>query len=241
MEQRIAAVVLFAGCSPAPAAATPPSAPPPVDPADGASISAADDRKAEPTLPVAPAVSATDPNGLTPPPVDDVGLAGLPVDVRVAEVSALLTTHRKDCKAFARRSPCELRLDLDGDGTEDAAFKIRDRSSGHAGIAVRWSHGGVSIIGAGVRTRQLATDVHMDGTDLSWREVEADFADNETESSWGIAVRVGGGFRRGGAGSARGEHVAPGITGDGLWLDGGDAAEILYWDGERWRRLVLGY
>lgn len=189
----------------------------------------------------APAEPTSEPAGITPPPVDDAELAALPVDLRVASKAALLETHRKDCKAFSRKTPCELVLDLDGDRKQDRAFKIRDRRTRHAGIAIAWADGSVSIIGAGARTRQLSTDVHMEGVDLEWREGTLEFADDgEVDLSWGIAPRSGEGLRKSVLRKAV-VHAAPGVTGDGIWLDGGDAAEILYWDGARWRWLILGF
>lgn len=196
----------------------------------------------EPT-PIEPTPTPADPTGLTPPPIADPELAALPVDVRIASMTAVLTTHRKDCKAFARRSACELVADLDGDGKKDRAIKIRDRATKRAGIAIAWADGSVSIIGAGARSRLLSTDVHMEGVDLGWEEASEDYADDVedgVDTTWGVARRKGDGLERA-VPRRPAVHRAPGVTGDGIWMDGGDAVQILYWDGARWRWLILGF
>ncbi|MBX7083420.1 MAG: hypothetical protein K1X88_29705 [Nannocystaceae bacterium] len=173
-------------------------------------------------------------------PDADPELAALPTDVRVESITVLQGTHRKDCTAFARGSRCELVGDLDADGRVDRVLKIRHRKTRETGIAIAWADGTVSIVGAGVRSRQLTTDVHLEGVDLAWEEGMVDFGQGgEIEWTWGLARRSGDGLQRGAR--AKVVHAAPGATGDGIWLDGGDAVEILYWDGARWRRLVLGF
>lgn len=177
-----------------------------------------------------------DPTGETPPPVTDPTLAALPLDVRVVSLTALFATHRRDCKAFAPRSRCEIVLDLDGDAAPERAFKIRARTSGHAGIAVLWADDSVSIIGADAPSRQLRTDVYMDGVELEWNEVEPDLA----LASWRTAAPEEDGYTVLSPG-AKTVLRAPGLVGAGLWLDGGDAVEILYWDRRHWRRLIVGF
>lgn len=183
---------------------------------------------------------APDASGLVPPDPDPA-IVGLPVDVRAADWAAVLAHHRRDCKAFPAKA-CELVADFDGDGRSDRAVKIRETArTRRSGIAIRWATGGVSIIGAGVAMRQLSTDVHMQGVDLSWSETEDDLAFLEL---WTVVEKSDAGFVGAGPKPRSGEprvSTAPGATGAGIQLSGGDAAEVLYWDGAQWRRLILGF
>jgi hypothetical protein len=200
-----------------------------------------------PTQPVASAPPPVAEASEIVAPATEPSLAALPVDVRLSSWTSTLASHRPDCKAFARASACELVVDLDGDGKPERAVKLRERSSGRAGIGIRWADGTVSIVGAGASSRQLATDVYEDGVDLSWREVEDDWS---FLARWSVARHTPAGFAiprgrapsRPGSGAAPPRSLrAPAALGGGLWLDGGDAAEVLYWDGARWRRLVAGF
>ncbi|MFO0636656.1 MAG: hypothetical protein U0168_27810 [Nannocystaceae bacterium] len=173
-----------------------------------------------------------------PPPA--AAIASLPLDARLERWDAVLAHHRRDCSAFAAR-PCELVADFDADGKADRAVKLRERGGARRGIAIRWGSGGVSILGAGVATRQLHTDVHLEGVDLSWSAVEPDF---DFIARWRVVPRSPSGFFRAGPRRAVGggdESPAPEATGDGILIDSGDVAEVIYWDGVRWRVLVLGY
>lgn len=241
-RDRLAACVSLAvvvGCrssAPPPSTAPPTTAAPIADPAEPASPP--EPPAPEPAAATAPEPAA-DPSGMTPPAIDDPQLAALPTDVRVPDLAALASTHRRDCKAFAPRSPCELKLDLDGDGRLERTFKIRSTTDPDAtGIAIAWADASVSIIAAGAASRQLWTDPYEGNVDLSWHEVEPDLG----AEGWRVAKPVGDGYtvsRRGPNPST--QLFAPGRAGAGIWLDGTDAAEILYWDRERWRRLVVGF
>src|SRR5690606_12536922 len=151
-------------------------------------------------------------------------LAALPTDHRLADIAALALGFSRDCRAFAplKESPCELRLDLDGDGALDRAFKIRERGGARAGMAIVWGHGGgVSVIGAGAPSLALTTDVYEDGFDLSWSETEEDFSSLQR---WAVAEVAANGFQGSKPrGHSAGEHVAPSVVGAGIWLDGSDA------------------
>jgi hypothetical protein len=169
-------------------------------------------------------------------PEPDAALAALPTDARLPDRTAWQAAYRKDCKALAA-SPCELTGDLDGNGVPEQIVEVRSKRSKHAGIAVLWDGGGVSIIGAGTPSRQLRTDVYVDGVELEWSAVEDDLS---FLTHWKIVQRRTDGFVAHVLGDER-SLPAPGATGAGIWLDGGDAAEVLYWDGGVWRRLVVGF
>jgi hypothetical protein len=185
--------------------------------------------------PTPPPPSPSPAQGGSVEPEPDAELAALPTDVRLPDRAAWQAAYRKDCKAFAA-SPCELTGDLDGNGKPERIVEMRARRSKQAGIAVLWDRGDVSIIGAGTPSRQLGTDVHLDGVELSWSEVESDLS---FLMHWKLVQRRDDGFVARVMTSDR-TLPAPGATGAGIWLDGGDAAEVLYWDGARWRRLIVG-
>jgi hypothetical protein len=190
-----------------------------------------------------PVPPAEPPGTVVPAPEPE--LAALPTDVRLPDPAAWQRSHGKDCKALAA-SPCELVADLDGDGVSDRVVQTRAKASKRAGIAVLWGSGGVSIIGAGTPSRLLRTDVYVGGMELAWIPVEDDLA---FVTRWMIVPRSADGFiapastaPRPPDGTAADHSLpAPAATGAGVWLDGGDAAEVLYWDGTAWRRLIVGF
>jgi hypothetical protein len=182
-----------------------------------------------------PAQPSPDLPGLVVPDPDPT-LAALPSDVRLPDRAAWQADYRKDCEALAA-SPCELTGDLDRDGVPEQIVEIRSERTGQAGLAVLWGSGAVSIVGAGTPSRQLRTEVYADGVDLEWSAVEDDLS---FVMRWGIAPRKADGFAAPDRASER-SFPAPAATGAGVWLDGGDAAEVLYWDGSAWRRLVVGF
>jgi hypothetical protein len=198
------------------------TSPDPVDPPPGTSMPS-------PTHP------SPEQRGLVAPE-PDATLAALPTDVRLPDLATWQTSYRKDCKALIA-SPCELTGDLDGDGVAERIVEIRSKRSQHAGLAVLWGTGDVSIIGASTPSRQLRTDVYVDGVELEWSAVEDDLS---FLTRWGIVQRSADGFFALHPNAER-SLPAPAATGAGLWLDGGDAAEVLYWDGAGWRRLVVGF
>jgi hypothetical protein len=192
-----------------------------------------------------PPVPAAPREATTAPPAPEPELAALPLDVRLPSRAMWEWHYLQDCKALAA-SPCELTADLDGDGTPDRVVETRDETFQRAGIAVLWGGGAVSIIGAGASSRQLRTDVHADGVDLTWIPVEDDLS---FVTRWMIVPRSPDGFVAPASaappppGRTAADHSlpAPAATGAGVWLDGGDAAEVLYWDGSGWRRLIVGF
>jgi hypothetical protein len=205
------------------------------DVADGSepAVAAAAPVDASPTPP--PMSPLPERRGLVAPE-PDAALAALSTDVRLADRTTWQQAYRKDCKALAA-SPCELTGDLDGNGMPEQIVEVRSKASRHTGIAVLWDSGGVSIIGADTPSRQLRTDVYVDGVELEWSAVEDDLS---FVTHWKIVQRRADGFVARVLETER-TLPAPGATGAGIWLDGGDAAEVLYWDGTAWRRLVVGF
>ena len=149
----------------------------------------------------------------------------------IAEFEARYLRH---CDGFAQGDPCEQELDVEGDGVRERAVRVRDRVGARDGLAIRWADGSTMVFGAGSAVGVLATDVFEDGVDESPERLDASFSDY---ASCVVAMRRGRGF----AGGGPREFPAVAPTGDGIRLDGGDAAAILYWDGARWRLLVLGF
>lgn len=234
MRGGVVALSLACACH-KPAQASP--APPPPEPAIAMTPVAPPPPIAEPTPPPRREPPPKDPTGVTPPPVD-ADFAALPPDVRLPDEATLLRTHRKEC-AFGPRPHCEHRVDFDGDGVLERVFFVRARDTHHLGIAVVWA-GGVSLLGADARMRQLHTDVYVDDVELAWEEIEADF---EIER-WRVAELVGDGFatsapRKRGAPARSPAMPAPARKGGGVFLGNSDSSTILYWDGASWRRLVL--
>lgn len=183
-----------------------------------------------------PTPPSPEPRGLVAPQ-PDASIAALPTDVRLLDRAAWQADYRKDCKALAA-SPCELTGDLDGDGMPEQIVQTRAKRSKRAGLAVLWGSGAVSIIGAGTPSRQLRTDVYVDGVELEWNAVEDDLS---FVTRWALVQRRADGFVALVGPAGERSLPAPAATGAGVWLDGGDAAEVLYWDGTAWRRLVVGF
>lgn len=228
MRPSVAVVVVVVGCS-----SKQPAAP---EPAPAPVVKTADATPAPAPAPVPPPAP---PAALVAPPVDK-DVAKLPADARLPDAKRWEQRYRKDCAALAAE-PCELAGDLDGDGAPEQIFEIRAKSGTRAGIAVQWSKGGVSIIGAGAPSRQLRTEIHSEGAEQQWLAVEDDLA---FITRWQLLARTPDGFERPGS-MPKPRHGgglrAPAGAGAGIWLDGGDAGEVLYWDGGIWRRLVAGF
>lgn len=145
----------------------------------------------------------------------------------------------EDCRAFAPHQSCELTGDLDGDGKSDRVIKIRTRKGGKVGIAVAWADGRYSVLGAGARTLRVRTEVYADGT----REPEVALTEPLELGgikSWKILPPAREGFVSR-SNSPKSVYRAPSVVGHGIFISGGDAAEMLYWDGGRWRWLILGF
>lgn len=151
--------------------------------------------------------------------------------------AAFDAAYVRDCSAFAPRERCELSGDLNGDGKPDRLFKIKGLQGGEVGIAVAWADGRFSVLGASARTRYVRTDVASDGLK---EESHAEPLDLEGIQTWRLLKPAHNGFA---SSSLKGQrtYAAPFVVGDGIYISGGDAAEMLYWDGRGWRRLILGF
>jgi hypothetical protein len=147
--------------------------------------------------------------------------------------------YLRDCNAFARRQRCELAGDLDGDGKPERVFKIRARKGGGVGIAVAWADGRFSVLGAGARTPRVRTEVYMDGTQEK-EVVLTEPLELEGIVTWTLLPPGRGGFV-GEMPKHGSSYLAPSVVGQGIFFSGGDAAQLLYWDGSRWRWLILGF
>jgi hypothetical protein len=139
--------------------------------------------------------------------------------------AAFARGYVRACDAFARRDPCELRADLDGDGRPERVVKVRARRGGAAGLAVLWRSGAVTVLAAGRAARVRTFDRDADGNG------EAGERDGERDLTGLTRWKV-----------ARADRMAyPGTRRDGIQLDGGDAAEVYYLVDGAWLAVILGF
>ncbi len=126
-------------------------------------------------------------------------------------------------------APCEVELDFDADGKSDhLALVLRDAKPG---LKLTWGRGGTELWGAG-RDPAIAA-----GDD------EAGMGADPIGVSWGLIhwrpVSIRGGKMKVGLG---GDVAAPtNAKGDGLLISGTDAAALVYWSGERFEWVHLGF
>lgn len=140
-------------------------------------------------------------------------------------------THHPEVVGDTVQLPCWASADIDLDGAmDDVALVLGAKDE--LGIAVVTRSKGTILIGAG--TRGPMWRVEIDGQS-SMKPVERDL---QWLRVWKVVLPVSGG---GGFASKAGMHEAEGVRGDGLYLSGGDAAAIAYFDGKGWRLLHLGF
>lgn len=139
------------------------------------------------------------------------------------------------CDAFAGE-PCTLRGDFDGDGRIDEALKIRETTTGHAGVAVEWADSSVSLIAADSGTTIIDVDFDfVDGFDrpplyeLSWDYGRDDLAFLE---GWRVMSDLSGPSL---GSDDPGKIPVPAALGDGIRIHG----HVLFYDGDGWRLLAL--
>ncbi len=144
-------------------------------------------------------------------------------------------SHRFEQDEDSIELACRKTADVDLDGYADDVVLVKD-SAGHLGLAVL-AHGPARIlIGAGKRgqTWMVVTD-----DDTSREPVDTDL---DWLASWSVwPVWKDGRMARGFSGGPGRNHVADDVGGDGLFLSGGDAASVAYFDGSGWRLLHLGF
>jgi hypothetical protein len=154
-----------------------------------------------------------------------------------------LPDHRHACDVILS-GPCTLRGDFDGDKLPDHAILVRDPHNA-GGIAVLWGKGSADLLGAGRHQCWTTTEVaNLDGsptaepclepidTDLGWIAHWALLTHERTADT--VLLRRTPGARNHG-------HPAPGALGDGLLIDGGDAAAALHRTTSGWTLMHLGY
>lgn len=161
-----------------------------------------------------------------------------------ARLKRELPQHKPACDVVGS-GPCSLRGDFNGDGARDEVALVRD-GAGAGGLAFLWAGGGVELLGGGRRgVCWTATEVpDLDGTAAPASCPEEIDADLDWLAGWALRPREVG--SEGPAFVGRVLHrmmrfKAADSVGDGVLLDGGDAAAILYWRREGWVLMDLGY
>ncbi|MDC0740640.1 hypothetical protein [Polyangium mundeleinium] len=162
----------------------------------------------------------------------------------VTRLRSALPDHHVACDV-ARSSPCSVQGDLDGDGRLDDAVLVRSRA-GALGIALLMATSPTDLLGGGRRgiswTKTEVADVGA-APEAAGPKEEID-ADLGWIRRWELRprkLRNGAPFFVGQIGKRIVESPAPGAVGDGLLLDGGDAAAILYRVPGGWTLMHLGY
>ena len=122
------------------------------------------------------------------------------------------------------RFACSLSLDLDGDKSPETVSLLN--VAGQLGLRVAWGDGRSSELGAGTKLELGPGAEEL--SDFNWLV------------QWRVAPRVKGAFLVEVLRKPQ-RFPAPKALGDGIVIDGGDAAEILYWSAAGWRLLPLGF
>lgn len=259
--RRLAALALLAApaCSPRPSAEPGPIAEPPPAPAappapSPAPVEAPVAAAPEPPAPEAckcPPDASDDDDDAPDDAIDDDDPGARTRRARArkklartlaARVRAELPDHAPACDV-ALSGPCSVRGDFDGDGLGDDAVLVRDARR-RGGLVFLWGKGGAELLGGGRRGRCWAvTEVpDADGTAAPAgcpEEIDVDF---DWLARWDLRpreVRDDGPVlvHRAGRRASR----APGALGDGLLVDGGDSAAVLYRSEGGWTLMYLGY
>jgi len=156
-----------------------------------------------------------------------------------------LPDHHVACDV-ARSGPCTLQGDIDGDGHPDDVVFVRS-FKGVAGIAVFLGTSPAELLGGGSLAKKYWTKTEV--ADVGAAPVAAGPAEEiDADLGWirrwelrPRKLRNGAPFFVGQIGKRIVESPAPDAVGDGLLLDGGDAAAILYRVPGGWRLMHLGY
>lgn len=145
----------------------------------------------------------------------------------------------------ALSGPCTIRGDFDGDGTPDDAVLVRARARA-GGIALLWGTGAAELLGAG-RHGQCWTTTEVpnsDGSPGATPCAEEISPDLDWLARWELRprrLRDGNPVLVGRILKKTVESPAAGALGDGLLLDGGDAAAVLYRTADGWTLMHLGF
>jgi hypothetical protein len=123
-----------------------------------------------------------------------------------------------------KRFPCSLSLDFDGDKRLEKVSIVNKKTK--IGLGIQWGNGRSSLLGAGKKLK-LPPDAESI-SDFNWL------------MRWEPTMNTAGTFSVDVLGRP---HLfpAPDALGDGLVIDGGDAAVILYLSKVGWRLLELGF
>ncbi len=144
-------------------------------------------------------------------------------------------SHRFEQGEDAIELACRKTADVDLDGHADDVVLVKD-SAGHLGLAVL-ARGRARILIGGGKSGQAWMVITDD--DSSREPIDTDL---DWLASWSVwPVWRDGGMARGFTGKPGGHHLADDVGGDGLFLSGGDAAAVAYFDGSGWRLLHLGF
>lgn len=192
-------------------------------------------RVAPPALP-APAPSADE--GPLPPPPEVPRLPVPAPPAPAAPTTDELPSALQSACEVRRKLACTRRGDLDADGLIDTVALVRPREGKALGLAVLWGRGGHAVLGAGVRGQSWRERV-----DESVRTAKIP-ADLGWLADWDVLPAHGPAGARTGFRGRKGPvrvFKAPGVLGDGIYVSGGDAAAIVYWDGAGWRFEHLGF
>ena len=239
--QRIVAslVTSFALAAPTLCACTPTPTPPP-EPKPSAGVSRPAALQVAGDVPAEETVAEKDPDAEerdAPPRRDH------PREL-VPRLRSALPDHQVACDV-ARSGPCSVQGDLDGDGRLDDAVFVRSRA-GAVGIALLMATSPTDLLGGGRRGKYWTkTEVADVGAAPEApgpaEEIDADLGWIRRWELRPRKLRNGAPFFVGQIGKRIVESPAPDAVGDGLLLDGGDAAAILYRVPGGWRLMHLGY
>ncbi|MDI1428641.1 hypothetical protein [Polyangium sorediatum] len=163
----------------------------------------------------------------------------------VIRLSYELTDHHIACDV-APSGPCTVQGDLDGDGHPDDVVFVRNRA-GVVGIAVFLGTNPVELLGGGSLGKKYWTKTEVPDVGAAPdapgppEEIDADLGWIRRWELRPLKLRNGAPVFVGQIGKRTVESPAPDAVGDGLLLDSGDAAAILYRVPDGWRLMHLGF
>jgi hypothetical protein len=138
--------------------------------------------------------------------------------------TALTQEEEAELAHRIKHFPCSLSLDLDGDTRFEKVSVVNKKAK--IGLGIEWGDGRLSLLGAGKKLKLAPGTEPI--SDLNWL------------MRWEPTTHTAGAFSVNVLGKPH-SFPAPNALGDGIVLDGGDAAEILYLSKDGWRLLELGF